>query len=213
VTESEPFDGLVPQRRCEDEHSELVEKCGFRRDVILGLAVPVASVDINREVLVKAREQLGLSYHQLSASAERALAEREADFITIIVPPASREGMVDLTLKPGCHILSERPIAHTTGACCRVYRKVRGAVLKMAVTMSHRFDQDKQSLESAIGSGQYGRLNYVVHRFAHNCRAFGSWGRFRHGIADPLLVEGTVHHFDILRALSGSNAKSVYAAT
>jgi len=179
----------------------------------LGLALPVAAVDINREVLVKAREQLGLDGDQLYTSVERALAEREADFITIVVPPASHEGMVDLALNAGCHILSEKPIADTMEACCRIYRKVRDKDLKMAVTMSHRFDQDKQSLESAIRSGQYGRVNYVVHRFTHNCRAFGSWGRFRHEIADPLLVEGTVHHFDILRALSGSNAKSVYAVT
>jgi predicted dehydrogenase len=30
-------------------------------------------------------------------------------------------------------------------------------------------------------------------------------------MADPLLVEGTVHHFDILRALSGADAETVYA--
>ncbi len=34
----------------------------------------------------------------------------------------------------------------------------------MAVTMSHRFDQDKQTLEQAIRSGAYGRLNYVIGR-------------------------------------------------
>jgi predicted dehydrogenase len=179
----------------------------------MGLARPVAAVDINREVLGKARVQLGLNDSQLYTSAAQALDEVDADFIIIVVPPAHHEEMVDLAVAHGCHILSEKPIADSMAACCRIYRKVNDAGLKMAVTMSHRFDQDKQSLEAAIKSGEYGPLNYIVHRFTHNCRKFASWGKFRHEIADPLLIEGTVHHFDILRALSGANARTVHAVT
>lgn len=179
----------------------------------LGLAVPVAAVDVNPEALGKAKAQLGLGDKQLYTSAARALAEHPADFVTIVVPPAFHEEMVDLAVKHGCHILSEKPIADSMAACCRIYSKVRKAGLKMAVTMSHRFDQDKQTLQRQIESGAHGRLNYIVGRFTHNCREFASWGKFRHEIPDPLLIEGTVHHFDILRALAGANAQTVYAVT
>ena len=179
----------------------------------LGLAVPIAAVDINPEVLAKAKSQLGLSDKQLYTSATQALAEHKADFITIVVPPAFHEEMVDLAVKHGCHILSEKPIADTMAGACRIYRKVKQAGLKMAVTMSHRFDQDKQTLEREIKSGKYGRLSSLIGRNTWNCRKFASWGKFRHEIADPLLVEGTVHHFDIIRALSGANAQTVYAVT
>jgi len=179
----------------------------------LGLAEAVAAVDINPEALALAEDQLGIDKSRLYTSAEQALAQNKADFVNIVVPPAFHEQMVDLAVAHGCHILSEKPIADTMAACCRIYRKVKAANLKMAVTMSHRFDQDKQTLEAEIKSGKYGRLNYVVHRFTHACRKFGSWGKFRHEIPDPLLVEGTVHHFDIHRALAGSNAKTVYALT
>jgi predicted dehydrogenase len=154
-----------------------------------------------------------LTSGQLYTDAAAALAATRADFVIIVVPPASHEKMVDLALQHGCHILSEKPLADSLAASCRIYRKVKAAGKKMAVTMSHRFDQDKQSLEAAVKSGKYGPLNYVVHRFTHNCRAFGSWGKFRHEIPDPLLIEGAVHHFDILRALSGANARTVYALT
>jgi predicted dehydrogenase len=176
----------------------------------LGLAEPIAAVDINPDILKKAKSQLGLTDEQLYSSAALALAARKPDFITIVVPPAFHEEMVDLAVKHGCHILSEKPIADTMAASCRIYCKVKNAGLKMAVTMSHRFDQDKQTLEHEIKSGRYGRLNYVVARFTHNCRKFASWGKFRHEIPDPLLIEGTVHHFDIFRALTGSNARTVY---
>jgi len=178
-----------------------------------GKAVAVAAVDLNPEALKNARQALKVPASKCYTDIGKAFDENPADFAIVVVPPAHHEAVVDVALRHGLHILSEKPIADTMAACCRIYRQVKAAGKKMAVTMSHRFDQDKQSLEAAVKSGQYGPLNYVIYRFTHNCRAFGSWGKFRHEIADPLLVEGTVHHFDCLRALTGSNAKTVYART
>ena len=179
----------------------------------LGKAEPVAAVDINPEALSNAQDHLKLSANRCYTDIEQAFIATQADFVIIVVPPAHHEQVVDLALGHDMHILSEKPIADTMEACCRVYHKVKGAGKKMAVTMSHRFDQDKQSLERAVKSGKYGPLNYIVHRFTHNCRKFGSWNEFRHKIPDPLLIEGAVHHFDILRVLSGSNAREVFALT
>lgn len=179
----------------------------------LGLAEPVAAVDVDPDALGKAQSQLGLSDERLYRSAAQALAERKADFITVVVPPACHEEMVDLAVKHGCHVLSEKPIADTMAASCRIYRKIKNAGLKMAVTMSHRFDQDKQSLERQIKSGRYGRLDYIVGRNTWTCRKKPTWGKFRYEIPDPLLIEGTVHHFDIIRSLTGADAKTVHALT
>lgn len=183
------------------------------RLVELGKAIPAAVVDTNPEMHRNAQEHLGLPPERCYTDLSRALEENPANFIIIVVPPAYHERVVDAALAHDLHILSEKPIADTMEACCRIYHKVSRAGKKMAVTMSHRFDQDKQSLEAAIKSGAYGPLNYVVHRFTHNCKKFASWGKFRHEIPDPLLIEGTVHHFDILRALTGANAEMVYAQT
>jgi len=177
----------------------------------LGKAKAVAAVDINPDALVNAREGLGLPKEKCYTDTRKAFAENEADFAIIVTPPAFHEEVVDLALEHDMDILSEKPITDTMESTCRVYKKVKAAGKKMAITLSHRFDQDKQSLEREIKSGNYGVVNYVVCRFTHNCRKFGSWGKFRHEIPDPLMIEGSVHHFDILRALTGSDAKTVYA--
>ncbi|HIJ66230.1 MAG TPA: Gfo/Idh/MocA family oxidoreductase [Candidatus Hydrogenedentes bacterium] len=179
----------------------------------LGLAEPVAAVDINPAVLPKASEQLGLSANQLFTDARAAIEQTRPDFATVVVPPAHHEQIIDLAVEYGCHILSEKPIADSIAACCRIYRKVKQAGLKMAVTMSHRFDQDKQTLERRVKSGRYGRLDYVVGRNTWTCRRRGQWGEFRYDIPDALLIEGTVHHFDIMRALAGANARRVHCRT
>ena len=53
----------------------------------------------------------------------------------------------------------------------------------------------------------------MTHDADGNRLQYVSSGKFRHEISDPLLVEGTVHHFDIVRALSGADARTVYAVT
>ena len=93
----------------------------------------------------------------------------------------------------------------------RIARKVEAAGAKMGVTMSHRFDQDKSTLRDLLRSGEYGPLDYVVCRFTCNNRDFGSWGRFRHEMIDPLLVEGAIHHLDILADLADAPCTSVHA--
>jgi predicted dehydrogenase len=179
----------------------------------MGKAVAVAAVDVVPENLRNAQEHLKLPAERCYVNAEKAFAEHEADFAVIVVPPAFHERMIDLALANDMDILCEKPIADSMAGCCRVYRKVKASGRKMAVTMSHRFDQDKQTLQREIHSGKHGALNYVVGRNTWNCRKTGTWGKFRHEMADPLLIEGTVHHFDILRALTGANASTVYAAT
>lgn len=180
----------------------------------LKIARPVAVVDLNPASFPLAQRHYGLPPEKCYVDMAKAFAENEADFAIIVVPPAFHEAVVDIALAHGLDILSEKPMADTMEACVRIVRKVKAAGRKMAVTMSHRFDQDKQTLEALVKSGDYGPLNYLVHRFTHNCRQFGSWGaEFRHKIADPLLIEGTVHHFDIHRAITGADARTVYAMT
>jgi predicted dehydrogenase len=139
-------------------------------------------------------------------------AENEADFAVLVVPPEHREELVDLALAHGCDILSEKPIADSMEASIRIHRRVRESGRKMAVTMSHRFDQDKQTLERLVSSGDYGAPSYVVGRLTYNARAGYPWLSKRlQDVADSLIFDMAVHHFDVIRALGGANARMVYA--
>ena len=176
-------------------------------------AEPVAVADINPESLGFAGEGYSLPVEKTYTDMKKAFDENEADFVIVVVPPTQHELVVDQALAHGMDILSEKPITDSMESTVKVYKKVKRAGRKMAVTMSHRYDQDEQSLEREIKSGKYGALDYLVGRNTWNCRKYPAWGAFRYEIPDPLLIEGVVHHFDIIRALSGSNAKSVFACS
>jgi len=178
-----------------------------------GLIEVVAAVDINPEALVNAKEGLGLPDDRCYTDIHRAFDENKADFCSIVVPPAFHESVVDVALAHDMHILSEKPIADTLEASVRIAHKVKKAGRKMGVTMSHRFDQDKTTLRHELRSGRHGTLDYLICRFTCDCRKYGSWGVFRHEIPDTLMVEGAVHHLDILADLAGAKCDTIYAQT
>ena len=178
-----------------------------------GLIKVVAAVDIRLEALKNAQNFLGLRVDQCYTDLQKAFDEHRADFCTIVVPPAHHEAVVDAALAHDMHILSEKPIADTLVASVRIAHKVERAGRKMGVTMSHRFDQDKTTLRRELRSGRCGGLDYLICRFTCDCRKFGSWGTFRHQIPDALMVEGAVHHLDILADMAGAKCDTLYAQT
>ena len=179
-----------------------------------GLIEVVAAVDINPETLLNAQKYLGLAPAQCYTDIQKAFAENQADFCTVVVPPAYHEAIVDAALAHQMHILSEKPIADTLLGSVRIAEKVKRVGVKMGVTMSHRFDQDKTSLRRELRSGRHGSLDYLVCRFTCDMRNYGDWGAvFRHEIADTLMIEGAVHHLDILADLAGAKCDTLYAQT
>ncbi|MCP4643049.1 MAG: Gfo/Idh/MocA family oxidoreductase [bacterium] len=178
-----------------------------------GLIEVVAAVDANVDALANARTHLGLRDDQCYTDLAKALDENPADFCTVVVPPAHHEAVVDAALAHDLHILSEKPIADSLEASIRIADKVCNASKKMGVTMSHRFRQDITSLRKLVRSGDCGPLDYAVMRFTCNCRKRGRWGAFRHEIPDPLMVEGSVHHLDLLADLVGAKCDTLYAQT
>lgn len=173
----------------------------------------VAAVDTSPAALENARTLLSLPAERCYTDVHTAMRENPADFCTIVTPPWTHEAVVDAALHHNLHILSEKPIADTLDGAVRIAAKVRAADRKMAVTMSHRFDQDKTTLRGELRSGRAGPLDYLMCRFTCDYRQRGVWGAFRHDMADPLIIEGAVHHLDILADLAHAPCDTLYAQT
>jgi predicted dehydrogenase len=171
----------------------------------------VALVDVNPAALDAARATLGAPGVPAFSSLAAALNEVPADAVLCVVPPAHHEAVVVPALEAGLHVLSEKPIADTLGACHRIVRAARASRRTMMVSQKARYHPWVRRFRQVVQSGELGTLSHVTYDYKDARIGRLSWGRFRHEMADPLFVEMSVHHFDLIRALLGRDPVSVWA--
>ena len=177
----------------------------LKTNIADGTIEVVAVVDSDPQALAYGRDALGLPPQRAYTDPAAAFAATKADFCTVVVTPQHHERVIDLAVAHGLDILCEKPIADTMEASIRIARKVGAAGRKMAVTMSHRFDQDKTTLRRIVRSGILGKINAIGFRFQGDMRQhIAGRSLFRHRMRDPLLIEGAIHHLDIIADLAGA---------
>ncbi len=193
--------------------------CGGWGNIWLNRIIPqikdvaqcVAAVDINTDALENAGAVLGLPEEALYTELAKALQENEVDFVTISTSIPSHLEVVKTVLEygRGCHIVSEKPIAGTMAESAELYKRVKAAGIKFAVTFSHRYEDDKQTFQRILRSGMSGKMNYLISRIVI-ARNHGNSGH-RIDPIEMLFIDGGAHNLDMIRAFSGSNAEEVYA--
>ncbi len=186
----------------------------LRANVDDGTVEVVGLVDIDPKSLEYGARMLGVPDNRCFTDADKAFDSVQADFCTVVVPPNHHEAIVDIAIAHGIDVLSEKPIADTMAASVRIAQKIKAGGRKMAVTMSHRFDQDKTTLRRIIRSGNLGRVNNISCRYQADMRQHMAWGAlFRHTMDDPMLIEGAIHHLDIVADLAGGKCDTLFAST
>jgi len=169
----------------------------------------VALVEIREQVLKDQGDFLNLTPSQRFTNMHDAFASVDADFCTIVIPPAHHREAAVGAAEAGLDILSEKPIADTWEDCLAICQGVRDAGVRMQVVQNYRFTPRILTIQKAVREGLIGEPNYIMGRFAADYRQRGAWGMFRHEIPHSLLVEGSVHHFDQMRNLAGADCSTI----
>lgn len=170
----------------------------------------VGLVDVRDDVLEQQSEALGLTGDQLFTSTEEAIANCSADFVGVATPPQFHREAVVAALEAGLPVITEKPIADTLESARAMVDAADRSGLPCGVIQNYRYEPNKQELVRIREEGRLGRLQHVVGRYACDYRKFGSWGKdWRHTMDFGLLFEGSVHHFDMLRFLTGGDCETL----
>lgn len=164
----------------------------------------VALVDIDEGVLHQKADQIGLPPEARFTDFRKAFDEVEADYCTIVTPPWVHRPCIEAACRHRMAILTEKPIAGTWKDVVAAYRAVRRARVKCTVIQNYRYNPSMYTFRSVLREQRLGRINYIMGKYMADYRHHGAWGAFRHEIPHSLLIEGAVHHFDMLRNLAGS---------
>ncbi|MGM0492307.1 MAG: Gfo/Idh/MocA family protein [Armatimonadota bacterium] len=171
----------------------------------------VGLVDVQQEPLDQGAETHGLSESALFTDAGEALDAVEADFALISTPPWIHEANVRAACERELDILMEKPVADTLEASVRIKKMVDEAGVACQIVQNYRYSPFMLAFRKAVQDGGIGRLSYVMARFAADYNPPKSWGkRFRHEMDHALLIEGSVHHFDMIRNVSGRDCEEIF---
>lgn len=146
---------------------------------------------------------------RLFTDLDTALDSVSADACVVAAPPECRLEIVSKIADHGLHILCEKPIASSFEEAVKILDTVKKSGIKAGVTMTHRFSKRIKEFIDAVKEGGFGRLDYITLNFNWN-RRDGLSKRQSEMDYNPL-IEGAVHHFEILRAIASSECTKIYA--
>jgi predicted dehydrogenase len=149
------------------------------------------------DALNKAARRLSLPESRCFTNLRSALDDVDADSLLCIVPPTHHRGVILPALDRGLHVLSEKPIADTMEASRQIVAHAASARGRLMISQKGSFHPWVGRFREALT--HVGPLSHVT--LSYRAPLF-QWG-FRHAMADPLLVEMSIHHFDLLRAVLG----------
>jgi len=165
----------------------------------------VAWVDIAPDILDRQCRAYGFDPAHCYTSLEDALQREPADGLLNVTPPQFHEAVSCAAFEAGLPVLSEKPLADTMEAATRTVACAEHAGVTFMVAQNYRYREPVGALRRLVASrrlGDPGQVQVSFFRGPH-------FGGFRERMDHPLIVDMSIHHFDLMRYILGSDAVSV----
>jgi predicted dehydrogenase len=170
----------------------------------------VAGVDPFPAAQEWAREHFG-SRVAVFNTIDEALAQVECDAVLVITPPVTHHPVVTTALNAGKHVLVEKPLAMTIAEAYDLIALADRTGKTLMVSQNYRYRRPIRAAQAFIAGGELGSLIAVHADFRRHTGTMFGEGNFRYSMMHPLVHDMSIHHFDMLRALTGLNVERVDA--
>ena len=163
----------------------------------------VACVDSDDDSLALLREETGIPGQRCFSSLEAALDAFAADAVLNTTTLPAHGPISKAALERGMHVLVEKPFAETLECAQELVDLAAARGLTLMVSQNYRFFPAVRTVARLVQEGGLGELFEVAIDFRRNDAAPPSPKRRHHTDAQPLLVDMSIHHFDLLRLIVG----------
>lgn len=167
----------------------------------------VAIVDINQEILKKSVEKYPSLEGKTYTSLKDCLKKVKADALLNVTPPSFHKETSIIALKEGLHVLVEKPLSDTIKNAEKIVEQAEKYGRKIMVSQNVRYNRIPRTIRKIIEQGEIGKISWCILNFQKGPR----FGGFRAEMPFPLLIDMSIHHFDLSRYLLGAEPVSVYA--
>jgi predicted dehydrogenase len=166
----------------------------------------VGYVDTDPYALDTLREVANVPAEKCFESMKEAIAatQPQAALITTALP--SHVAVTKAALDAGLHVLIEKPFAPTLEAAKQLVGMAADRNLVLMVSQNYRFFPAPRAIAALVREAKLGELFEVSIDFRRY-----SPGQGRHAIEEqPLLVDMSIHHFDLLRLILNRQPERIY---
>jgi predicted dehydrogenase len=166
-----------------------------------------AYVDIDEERVEQAVADHGITKSKGYTDLKRAMAETDAEAVLCVVPPSAHRDIAIQAFDEGLDILTEKPLADDIAAAQEMVTAGENAGCKLMVSQNYRFKQGPRTVRHITDNDLLGAPEYASVEF-HKAPVFSG---YRPQMDHPLLVDMSIHHFDLMRYVLDLDPVSVYA--
>ena len=164
-------------------------------------------VEIDDEI---ARAQAA-AYHLDPALVFQAMPEAletvEADAVINVTPPEVHREICVGALEAGLPVLTEKPLAGNLEDARAIVAAADATGVDCIVAQNYRYRPLTQTIKAILASGELGAVAAVSCEFYRGPH----FGGFREEMPHPLIIDMSIHHFDLMRFFLGSDAMAIRA--
>ena len=187
---------------------------GFGRDWAKNVIPLVPEVEVvgTADVFAGSRERAiaaGLTAAEhCYDTTEAAIAATDPEAVLVTASLVGHVPAARAALSSGRHVLIEKPFAPSVAEAKDLVALADAHGLTVAVSQNYRFFPAVQTVQTMVAEQTYGDLHAVAVDFRQMSGTNGVVGP-HHALDEPLLVDMSIHHFDLMRAVLGREVTTV----
>jgi predicted dehydrogenase len=167
----------------------------------------IALVDKNEEILYKQAVAYGIEKKHCYLSLSEALKKERANIIVNVTPPQTHKEVCLEGFEAGLDVITEKPLADIMKSAQKIVEIAEKKQEKIMVSQNYRFTRWAWKIKDLLTKKSLGELGYVNIIFQKGPRFAG----FRAEMPYPLMIDMSIHHFDLMRNFIKSDPVEVYA--
>ena len=170
----------------------------------------VAYVDKDPYALDAVQAEARVPAERCFESLKEAISETQPEAALNTTALPAHAATTKLALEAGLHVLVEKPFAPSLVEANNLVEEARLRDRILMVSQNYRFFPAPRTIAAMVHESDLGKLYEVSIDFRRYSTA-GANGRGRHHLEEqPLLVDMSIHHFDLLRLILSREPQRIY---
>ncbi|GAB4201290.1 MAG: Gfo/Idh/MocA family oxidoreductase [Roseiflexaceae bacterium] len=169
----------------------------------------VGFVELDATMREQARQQLDLPPERCFATLAEALDSTNAEAVLITASLGAHIPVTLAALDAGKHVLVEKPFAPSVEEAQAAVEAAEARGLVLMVSQNYRFYPAIRATLALLREQLLGPISAVSIDFRRYANGNPGPANRHHALAQPLLMDMAIHHFDLMRLLTGQEPQQV----